>query len=77
MTEEQWEEELRNEFPALKDAWEQYQTILKLCKAEKPKPITETAFDILEAMRRRRNRNYKRSPQMQRIMDTLKEKKDE
>ena len=28
------EEELREKHPSLKDAWEQYQTILKLAKAE-------------------------------------------
>jgi hypothetical protein len=51
MTEEQ---RLRSEFPAAQDAWEQYQTVLKLCRESKPKPeINQNAAEILTQIRAR------------------------
>ena len=47
------EEELRDEFPSLQNAWEQYQTVLKLCKESKPKKEEQSADEILAGIRAR------------------------
>ena len=47
------EEKLREEHPGLKDLWNQYQTMLKLCKSAKPEPKEETVGDILANIRAR------------------------
>ena len=50
------EELLREEFPALQDAWEQYQMVLKICKSSKP-AHEDTAEEILAQIRAKRNAN--------------------
>lgn len=45
------EELLREESPALQDAWEKYQIVLKMVKASKPKIADST--NILDQIRKR------------------------
>ena len=60
MSPKKHEENLREEFPSLKDAWEQYQIILKLCLAEKPMPeVDDEDSDFIKRNRARKIRMKK------------------
>lgn len=55
MTQGEYEVFLRKQFPALQDAWNQYQTVLKLCESQVPQPKRkETAEDILAQIKARK-----------------------
>jgi len=61
------EELLREEFPSLQDAWEQYQIVLKMVKSSKPKK--DTTEDLLEKIRKRKANSIAVTPTQQRLKE--------
>jgi len=69
------EERLREEFPSLQDAWEQYQIVLKMVKASKPVEEVEAdakASDILDQIRKRKANSIAVTPAQQRLKEIAK-----
>jgi len=46
------EEKMRETNPALKDAWEQYNIILKLCLVDNPDPKKDSLADVMARKRK-------------------------